>query len=256
MPVPTTASYNQTVDRIDQNIGDKIRLYVRAHWQKWNVFGGNAIPVNGTTTPTTVTNYTVGYTHTLTPNLVNDFRVGRNFFNTATVNPFAVSEPDDRRHGSGNPGFQRRLAVTTIPAFRTSTSPASTAWATPAPTGIRTTAPHQLSEQISWTHGAHNIMAGMEFRRLATGRAAVNSARGTFTFNGTLTGYAPADFILGHAAELRHAGSGNPRTRGRMARRLLRARQMAGVAQTDAQLRPPLRTAHGALYDQRRTPPN
>ena len=40
-------------------------------------------------------------------------------------------------------------------------------------------------------------MAGFEFRRLATGRAAVNSARGTFTFNGTQTGYAPADFILG-----------------------------------------------------------
>ena len=31
VPVPSTASYNQTVDRIDQNIGDKIRLYVRAH---------------------------------------------------------------------------------------------------------------------------------------------------------------------------------------------------------------------------------
>ena len=31
VPVPTTANYDQTVDRIDQNIGDKIRLYVRAH---------------------------------------------------------------------------------------------------------------------------------------------------------------------------------------------------------------------------------
>ena len=33
VPVPTTISTNQTVDRIDQNIGDKIRLYVRAHYQ-------------------------------------------------------------------------------------------------------------------------------------------------------------------------------------------------------------------------------
>src|SRR5207247_8190295 len=27
VPVPTTQKYNQTLDRIDQNIGDKIRLY-------------------------------------------------------------------------------------------------------------------------------------------------------------------------------------------------------------------------------------
>ncbi len=42
VPVPNNQSYNQTVDRIDQNIGDKVRLYVRAHWQEWNTFGGNS----------------------------------------------------------------------------------------------------------------------------------------------------------------------------------------------------------------------
>ena len=45
-----------------------------------------AIPANATTAPDRRSrNYTFGYTHTLTPNLVNDFRVGRNFFNTATL---------------------------------------------------------------------------------------------------------------------------------------------------------------------------
>ena len=43
----------------------------------------------------------------------------------------------------------------------------------------------------------HAIMAGAEFRKLITGRAAVNSARGIFTFNGQFVGYAPADFMLG-----------------------------------------------------------
>src|SRR5258707_8207970 len=46
VPVPTTIGLDQTLDRIDQNIGDKVRLYVRAHYQNENVFGGNAIPVN------------------------------------------------------------------------------------------------------------------------------------------------------------------------------------------------------------------
>ena len=59
MPVPTTISTDQTIDRIDQNIGDKIRLYVRADNQNETVFGGTAIPVNGSTTPVTI-NYTSG----------------------------------------------------------------------------------------------------------------------------------------------------------------------------------------------------
>jgi hypothetical protein len=105
VPVPNTAKYDQTVDRIDQNIGDKIRLYARAQWQNWNVFGGNQVPSNGTTTPYTTTNYTFGYTHTFKPTTVNDFRVGRNFFNTATVNPFFSNNQTSAGTNLGIPGF-------------------------------------------------------------------------------------------------------------------------------------------------------
>src|SRR5215510_1056412 len=66
--VPRTNRYNQTMDRIDHNLGDKVRLYVRAHWQSWNGFGGAQVPVNGTTTPTDTMNYSAGYTQTITPN--------------------------------------------------------------------------------------------------------------------------------------------------------------------------------------------
>jgi len=55
VPVPTTAKYNQTVESYRSEYRHQIRLNVRAHWQKWDVFGGSAIPINGTTTPTTVT---------------------------------------------------------------------------------------------------------------------------------------------------------------------------------------------------------
>src|SRR5260370_24357966 len=105
VPVPTTITTNQTVDRIDQNIGDKIRLYARAHYQDEAAFGGSAIPINASTTPVTTTNYTVGYTHTLTPNLVNDLRVGRHFLNTATVNPFSVANNTTAGTSLGIPGF-------------------------------------------------------------------------------------------------------------------------------------------------------
>jgi hypothetical protein len=213
VPVPSTAKYDQTVDRIDQNIGDKIRLYARAHYQNWNVFGGNAIPVNGNTTPTTVTNYTFGYTHTLTPSVVNDLRLGRNFFNTATVNPFFTANQPTAGTNLGIPGFNGDSVFNNpgIPDFGITgfngLNNASTNW-------FQNDSTVQLSEQISWSRGAHNIMAGAEFRRLATGRAAVNNPRGTFTFNGTLTGYAPADFILGLPQSFNTPG---PEVRGRVA---------------------------------------
>src|ERR1019366_673426 len=105
VPVPTTIKTNQTVDRVDQNIGDKVRLYARADNQYENVFGGNAIPTNSATTPVTISNYGVGYTQTFTPNLVNDLRVGRNYFSTATLNPFSVAANTNAGASLGIPGF-------------------------------------------------------------------------------------------------------------------------------------------------------
>lgn len=213
VPVPTTINTDQTVDRIDQNIGENIRLYARAHYQNESVFGGSAIPTNASTTPVTNSNFTVGYTHTLTPNLVNDLRVGRNFFSTATLNPFSVANQANAGTSLGITGFNGDTIYNNpgIPDFGITGFNGLNNGATNWYQNDSTT---QLSEQISWNHHSHNIMAGMEFRRLATGRAAVNSARGAFTFNGTLSGYAPADFILGTPSSFTTPG---PEVRGRTA---------------------------------------
>ncbi len=213
VPVPTTITTDQTVDRIDQNIGDRIRLYARADYQKESVFGGSAIPTNSATTPVTDSNYTVGYTHTLTASLVNDLRVGRNFFSTATLNPFSVNNQANAGTSLGIPGFTGDTTYNNpgIPDFSITgfngLSNGSTNW-------YQNDSTTQLSEQISWTRHSHTIQSGFEIRRLATGRAAVNSARGSFTFNGTITGYAPADFILGTPSSFTTPG---PEVRGRTA---------------------------------------
>ena len=213
VPVPTTISTDQTVDRIDQNIGDKIRLYVRADWQNQPVFGGAAIPINSSTTPVTTTNYTVGYTHTLSATLVNDFRVGRYYFDSATVNPFSTSNQTSAGSSLGIPNFNADTVFHNpgIPDFNITgfngLANGGTNW-------YQNDSTNQVSEQISWSRGAHNVMAGFELSRLATGRAAVNSARGSFTFNGIQTGYAPADFILGTPSSFTTSG---PEIRGRVA---------------------------------------
>ena len=60
----------------------------------------------------------------------------------------------------------------------------------------------QGSEQISFTSGAHSVMAGVEFRKLITGQEGGTNSRGVFNFTGQFTGYAPADFVLGILASL------------------------------------------------------
>lgn len=196
VPVPTTITTDQTIDRLDQNIGDKVRLYFRASYQPESVFGGSAIPVNSTTIPVTTSNYTVGYTHTLTPNLVNDFRVGYNYLTTSALNYFTVAGKKSAGTDLGITGFNGDTLYNNpgIPEFNVTgfngLGNSGTDW-------YQNDSTVQLSEQISWTKGAHNIMAGLELRRLGTGREAVNSPRGVFNFNGTLTGYPAADFVLG-----------------------------------------------------------
>ena len=213
VPVRTTVNTDQTLDRIDQNIGDKIRLNVRAHYQDQPAYGGSAIPVNSSTTPTITKNYTVGYTHTITANVVNDLRVGWYYFDSKTVNPFSVSNDTTAGTNLGIPGFNFDSTTNNpgLPDFNITgfngMNESGTNW-------YQNDSTSQLSEQLSWNHGSHNVMAGLALSRLATGRSAVNSARGGFTFNGTLTGYAPADFILGTPQSFTTPG---PQVRGRVA---------------------------------------
>ena len=78
--------------------------------------------------------------------------------------------------GSGNPGLQRRLAVQQPRHSGLQHHRLQRIGATSGTNWYQNDSTFQFSEQLSWTHGSHNIMAGLEFRRLATGRAAVNSA--------------------------------------------------------------------------------
>jgi hypothetical protein len=55
----------------------------------------------------------------------------------------------------------------------------------------------QMANVMSYTRGSHNIRTGFDARRMATGRRAQNSPRGAFNFNGDMTGYSMADFMLG-----------------------------------------------------------
>ncbi len=193
---PNNNNTDQTVDRIDQNIGESVRVFFRYQYQTMDLLAGSVNPTSASSGPAKPHNYTIGYTHTLTPSLVNDMRFGKQYLDTSTLNYFYVNNLIGAGANLGIPGFDGdvRFNNAGLPDFNVS---GFTGWGNAGTNWFQNDTTWQGSDQISWTKGAHTIMAGLEFRKLITGRAAVNSPRGTFTFNGQFTGYAPADFLLG-----------------------------------------------------------
>jgi hypothetical protein len=66
-----------------------------------------------------------------------------------------------------------------------------------------------LGDSLTWVHGTHNFTFGSDYRRQQFNQLADNNGRGTYSFNGSATGYDLADFLLGipTTASLRY---GNP----------------------------------------------
>ena len=102
---------DQVLFRVDQNLGNKIRLNVRYNWL--DTFDDNleTIPASSTTQPRNNKNTLVSYTHTLSPNLHNDFRIGYHRLQFDTLGYFNVngiaSAGTDARH----PWLRRRYAL-------------------------------------------------------------------------------------------------------------------------------------------------
>jgi hypothetical protein len=195
---PNNLFIAQTLERVDETIGERVRLFGRFHWQDLTYANGNQVPVSGGYGPANSRNYAFGYTHQITPNLVNDFHFGVNQFLTDSLNYWYVNGLTSAGTSLGIPGFNFDTTdnmpgipnVNVLNATGMNVGNNGTNW-------FQDDRSIDAYEQISYTRGKHNIIAGIEFRKLDTGRIATNLSLGQFTFNGTITGDARADFALG-----------------------------------------------------------
>jgi hypothetical protein len=193
-----TDDVDQTLARIDQNIGNKIRLYVRHNWHdsfNSNVFNA-AIPITEVTQPRVNKNSLFSYTHTLKPNLLNDFRIGYHRIDFDTLNYFAVNGVPSAGADLGIPGFNGDVQYKNpgIPSINITSFGSLAAGGT---NWYQFDTTFQVSNVLAYTRGSHNVRGGFDLRRLATGRRAANDPRGLFSFTGDITGYSVADFMLG-----------------------------------------------------------
>ena len=198
VPYANSLFIRQTLERVDENIGEHVKLFGRFHWQDLTYINGNEVPVSAGYGPANSRNYVIGYTHMITPTLVNDFRIGLNTFLTDAVNYWYENGLKGAGTALGIPGFnydttQGQPGVPNVQV----TSAGGMSIGNNGTNWFQDDRAIDAYDQVSYTRGKHNYMACIEFRRLETGRIATNESLGEFTFNGTVTGYGAADFELG-----------------------------------------------------------
>jgi Carboxypeptidase regulatory-like domain len=206
---PTNVSITQSLDRIDENIGEHVRLFGRLHWQNLSIVNGTVLPSGSSFGPTNSRNYAFGYTHVITPSLVNDFHFGVNKLISNNLNYWAENDLKNAGTNLGIPGFNfdtkynnPGIPVITFAAGVTGSyqtlGNAGSNW-------YQDDRTYDFYDEISYTRGRHTIMGGVEFRRLTIGREASNNPLGLFNFaagtaGSNSTGYLASDFVLGLAA--------------------------------------------------------
>ncbi len=190
---------NETLDRVDYNIGEKIRLFARYTYEKSNAVNGAIVTTSQGYSPTTDSNGAVGYTQIVTPKLINDLRLGYNRFQSNSLNYFAVNGPGNAGTALGIPGF---TADTTNNNPGLPTIVFSSGYQGLGAEGTNwyqdDRALHGY-DQIGYSISKHDIMAGADIRRLSIGRAATNQNRGQFSFTGNYSGNPAADFLTGYS---------------------------------------------------------
>ncbi len=199
----TTVANNNTADqfigRLDQSIGEKNRLFFRYATGNQVLLQENTNPFNGYDQPVKDRNWVVGYTRVLSSAAINDFRFGIQDTSIDSTNFFTPGSRFPANAGTqlgipgyttddNNPGLPLLGIANYMPIGGQNMS--SSNW-------FQTDKTIQISNTFSITRGNHALAAGFDSRYVETNRTANNNPRGSFSFNGQLSGVAPADYILG-----------------------------------------------------------
>ena len=189
--LPSQVNEDSTLERVDHNINGKINLFGRFAWQSVNNFTQAVNLANTAYTTTKTRNGVAGYTHIITPKLVNDLRFGFNIVDTFILNQQA--QKNDKTAGSnlGIPGFTADVdsgnpGLVDMQLGGTAASPTYQGVAQTGTNWYQDDRQLTWYDQISYTMGKHALMAGVSFRKMTIGRSAANTARGLFVFDATL----------------------------------------------------------------------
>ena len=208
---PITSDWNQWSVRIDHNISSKDAVFYRFIWVNEPFFQPGIAIGSGLNVPLQGRNLAVGWTRTISPQLVNTFHAGWNKGVWRRTGEFV--DPNE----GGEINFAAELGLK-----NTSTNPLH--WTVPGVSLVGFTflgtqfsflgnddQNFQFSDNLNYTRGKHNLRFGGEYRRQHY-LGLTGSGGPQLTFNGNYTGSSIGDYVLGIANQASYVtgdGSGD-----------------------------------------------
>ena len=218
LPLPTTSGNSnnlksvgrQTIDmdqfsaRIDHQISPTDIAIVRASYfspGETDPFGSSVLneallPGFGRILRTPSVSLSASETHTFSPNLINEFRLGWLIVSGGQKDP-NVGTPFASKYGLR--GTTTSPGDIGYPQFNLSGLFSTIGTATGFNT--RRDLDFEVFDNISYRHASQEFTFGGYFFHLAFHPSYPNNARGTYTFNGAYTGNALADFLFGYPSQ-------------------------------------------------------
>jgi len=192
---PTPDSWDSFLLKMDQKLGDRDNLSVRA-LERWeassNPFSGSSLGTFGATTKTGQALYGISETRIFSPSTVNEFRIGLTRTKDAETSAHTGTNWAAQY---GIPGTTTDVNLEGFPKFSV------TGFET---LGDSTTNPiryvvnnYNLNNVFTWNKGNHSIKIGGDVLRVQYYQPTNSNFNGTFTFNAKMTNDGIGDFLLG-----------------------------------------------------------
>lgn len=186
-----SSDFDQFTVRLDHRIGSKDTIFGRFTMADTSLFSPGLTPLSGNSVDDRPYNIGVQWTHTFSPALLNDARVGFNRNIQDRLQEGANGEDLLRFQNVVRDPINAGLPVISIVGF-TGFGGGPTF---PEIVGGNT---YQVDDSLTWIRGNHTLKFGVDWRLTHFPHTPALFSRGFFIFQGLATGNSVADFLLGN----------------------------------------------------------
>jgi carboxypeptidase family protein/TonB-dependent receptor-like protein len=180
------SNVNQLIIKADQTFGSRDRMWFRLFRNKAITTGPNPIPFFTTPSGYQYQSYAADEIHTFSPNVINEFEAS---YSRPEGLPFTTENGQSPSqlgiNSNGFTPYPQTPDMSVSGAFS-----AGSGWYVDEPSYFR-----EFEDKVSWLHGKHDIVAGMNFNAESNGDLAYPPM--TWSFSGQYTGSALADYMIG-----------------------------------------------------------
>jgi hypothetical protein len=198
-PVPQNSYENLYIDRVDWNLSEKHSLFFRDFHAINNqpaTFNGTNAVASNSLHDFAALNEIFGDTYTFTNNMINSFRLGadRLDYRRGAASGF----PGPQTVGiSNNAASNNELLLGVNGGFSVKAAPIMNF---PCTT-------YEIADDLDLVLGKHHLSFGFEYQRAQTNESNFLMQNGDFGFDGSYTGSAMVDFMLGDIGSMIQTGS-------------------------------------------------